>query len=147
MSLFDTSDADFDAELMLAEVNKSLRRITIPNVEFGKKDYAAAIVSSFGSDRVAEDQINGLKKAQRDAMKIILADLEAEVDDKIATIGASLESTSQTFVTRMVGDIKDSLTKLRSDIDNKEQSLLRIEKIKAILVEQLIALDASVASA
>lgn len=143
MSLFDTSDADFDAELMLAEVNKSLRRITIPNVEFGKKDYAAAIVSSFGSDRVAEDQINGLKKAQRDAMKIILTDLEAEVDDKIATIGASLERTSQTFVTRMTRDIRDSLAKLRSDIDNKEQSLLRIEKIKAILVEQLIALDAS----
>ncbi|MEX8499844.1 dynamin family protein [Leptothrix ochracea] len=146
MSLFDTSDANFDAELMLSEVNKSLRRLTIPNIDFGKNDYCTEIVRAFGSDRVSEDQIDALKKAQREAMKIILTDLEGEMERKITTIGKSLESTGKTLVENMLSDIQKSLTELRNQIADKEQSLLRIDRAQACLVDQLVKLDTSAAA-
>lgn len=141
MDLFDTGDASFDAELMLAEVNKSLRRITIPDVNFGKKDYSQVIVKTFGSDRVSESRISALKEAQRDAVALILADLEAEVERKISAVGSSLETSGKTFVERMISDIQKSLTELRNDISNKEKSLARIEGAKTFLTEKLTNLD------
>lgn len=141
MGLFDTGDASFDAELILTEVNKSLRRIAIPDVDFGRKDYSQAIAKAFGSDRVSESQISALKEAQREAVALILADLEAEVERKITAIGSSLESTGKTFVERMTDDIHKSLTQLRNDIDNKEKRLQLIEDAKAVVAENLAKLD------
>lgn len=135
MSLFDTGSADFDAELMLAEVNKSLRRITIPDADFGKKDYSRQIVRSFGSGRVSEYQIDGLKEAQREAVAAVIADLEVEVDRKVKAIEASLQGTSQTFVADMTRDIQQSLTQLRADIANKEQTIRQIDAAQAAVAE------------
>jgi len=126
MGLFDTGDAGFDAELMLAEVNKSLRRITIPDVSFGDRDYGRDIVKSFGSDRVSESQINGLKEAQRVAVAAIIADLESEVERKVKAIGDSLESTGKSFVEDMTCDIQRALSQLRADIRNKEHVIQQI---------------------
>lgn len=140
MSLFDTGSADFDAELMLAEVNKSLRRITIPNVSFGDKDYCISIIKSFGSDRVSESQINGLKEAQREAVAAIIRDLEGEVKGKVEAIENSLGSTGQTFVENMSRDIQQSLTRLREDIANKEQSIQQITAARQAVAKALAAL-------
>lgn len=135
MSLFDTGSADFDAELMLAEVNKSLRRITIPEVSFGNKDYSRQIVRAFGSGRVSESQIDGLKDAQREAVAAVIADLEAEVERKVKAIEASLHATSQTFVADMTHDIQQSLSQLRADIANKEQTIRQIAAAQAAVAE------------
>lgn len=131
MRLFDTGDASFDAELMLNEVNKSLRRINVPDVSFGEKDYSLDIVKAFGSDRVAEDEIKGLKEAQRQAVAAIILDLETEVDRKVANIGESLELISKTFVKDMTQDIQNGLAQLRADIKNKEQAIEQIDAAKA----------------
>lgn len=133
MALFDTGDASFDGELMLTEVNKSLRRLTIPDVSFGNKDYGQEIVRSFGNDRVSEKQINGLKEAQRLAVAAIIADLEREVDLKVKAISDSLENTGKTFVEDMTGDIQKSLTQLRDDIANKEQTIAQITAAREVV--------------
>ncbi|KHK63816.1 hypothetical protein JZ00_16410 [Pseudomonas frederiksbergensis] len=140
MSLFDTGSAEFDAELMLAEVNKSLRRITIPNVGFGNKDYSISILKSFGSDRVSESQINGLKDAQREAVAAIIRDLEGEVKGKVEAIENSLGNTGQTFVESMSRDIQQSLTSLRNDIANKEQTIQQIAAARQAVVKALAEL-------
>ncbi len=128
MALFDTSSADFDGELMLAEVGKSLRRITIPAVDFGGKDYSQSIVSAFGCDRVSEGKVDGLKMAQRAAVAAIIKDLETEVARKTSSINKSLETSSTTFVADMSRDIQAGLTSLREAIANKEKSIAQISQ-------------------
>ncbi|CAM3230580.1 dynamin family protein [Pseudomonas plecoglossicida] len=140
MSLFDTSNADFDAELMLAEVNKSLRRITIPDGSFGNKDYSQRIVSSFGSNRVSESQIDGLKGAQREAVAAIIDDLESEVNAKVEAIEDKLDTTGRTFVENMSRDIQESLTRLREDIANKAQRSTQIAAAREAVAKALAAL-------
>lgn len=127
MALFDTGSAEFDGEMMLAEVSKSLRRITIPDVNFGSKDYSQSIVRAFGSGRVSEGSIQGLKDAQRAAVASVIKDLEAEVNIRVKKINDSLETASKTFVTDMSRDIQASLTRLRTDIAHKEKSIENID--------------------
>lgn len=133
MALFDTGSAEFDGELMLAEVSKSLRRITIPEVTFGRQDYTREIVRSFGGDRVSEQRIDGLREAQRVAVAAILGDLDTEVDRKVKGIEQTLETISKTFVADMSRDIQASLTRLREDIANKEKSIEQIEQTQQTL--------------
>jgi len=126
MSLFDTGDANFDSELMMAEVNKSLRRLTIPEAVLTDKDYSQLISRSFGSGRVSESQIGGLREAQREALAAIISDLESEVDKKTSAITSSLNNTGKTFVNDMTKDIQNGLQKLREDIKNREESIQQI---------------------
>lgn len=140
MSLFDAGDAGFDVDLMLAEVNKSLRRLTIPDVAFGNKDYSQMISRSFGCGRVSENQIGGLRDAQRDAIAAIIADLGSEVDAKVKLIGASLEKTATTFVSDMTRDIQSGLTRLREDIRNREQAVREIGAARDAVQQALAAL-------
>jgi GTPase Era involved in 16S rRNA processing len=126
MSLFDTGSADFDGQWMLIEVNKSLRKITIPEIEFGSKDYASNIIKSFGSSRVSESEIDSLKEAQRVALAAIINDLNAEVDRKVQEITKRLEETGSNFVVSMTHDIQAGLAQLRDEIGNKEESLKNI---------------------
>jgi predicted GTPase len=138
MALFDTSDASFDGELMMSEVSKSLRRITIPDVDFGDKDYSQSIANAFGSGRVSESRISGLKEAQLVAVKAIISDLEKEVARKVNAIQTNLETASKTFVTQMSQDIQASLTQLRKDIAEKEQSVRRINEAQKT-IDQCLA--------
>jgi len=140
MSLFDIGSADFDAEMMLAEVNKSLRRVTIPDVSFGNKDYSLGIVKSFGSHRVSENRINGLKDAQREAIANIIGDLGEEVGRKVKAIENSLTGTGQTFVENMCRDIQEGLTRLREDIANKEQRIQQIAAAREAVAKALASL-------
>lgn len=138
MALFDTGDASFDGELMMAEVSKSLRRITIPDIDFGDKDYSQSIANAFGSGRVSESQISGLKDAQLAAVKSIISDLEKEVTQKVRVIQTNLETASKTFVTQMSQDIQASLTQLRKDITEKVQSIQRISEAQKT-IDQCLA--------
>lgn len=130
MNLFDTSDANFDPEIMLFEVKKSLRRLTIPEISFGNENYSKLISDKFGCDRVSESKIDGLKKAQRDAVDTIINKLMLEIDQKIQSIDKSLEKTSTSFVGNMTSDIQKSLDKLRSDIKNREKSIKSIDEAR-----------------
>lgn len=142
MSLFDTGNADFDGELMMMEVEKSLRRISIPEVDFGDKDYSAMISGKFSSDRVSESQIDGLRTAQQEAVQAVMRDLEAAVNAKMAEISGQLTTTGKTFVDTLIKDLETGLGKLCEDINNKEQVLKALaeteQKLKGSL-QQLAA--------
>lgn len=127
MSLFDTSSADFDGDMMLSGINKSLRRITIPTVDFGKTDFTGKITKQFGSGRVSDSAIDDLKKAHRDAIQAVTAQIQALVDQKIKEIEASLDRSEKTFVADMSRDIRAGLQKLREQRADREAALERID--------------------
>jgi hypothetical protein len=127
MNLFDTGSADFDGELMLSGVNKSLRRISIPTVDFGATDFTGKITKQFGSGRVSDSGIDALKEAHRAAIKAVAEEIKALVNKKIKEIDASLERSAQSFVDNMSRDIKAGLQKLRVQRADREAALKRVE--------------------
>jgi hypothetical protein len=133
MALFDTGNANFDGDLVMLEIEKSLRRITIPEVDFGAKDYSALISSQFSGDRVSESQIDGLRQAQKSAIQAIMSDLETAVSAKTTEISQQLITTGKTFVDSLVKDIEAGLNKLCQDIENKELVLREIKQAEEVV--------------
>lgn len=127
MALFDTGSADFDGDLILSGINKSLRRISIPAVNLGKRDFTSQITGQFGSERVSESAIGDLKRAHRAAIQAVTEQIEGLVDRKIAEIESSLQRSAQTFVSDMSRDIKADLKKLREQRADREAVLKRID--------------------
>lgn len=127
MALFDTGSADFDGDMMLSGINKSLRRITIPTVEFGKSDFTGKITKQFGSGRVSDTAIDDLKKAHRDAIQAVTAEIMSLVARKTEEIQASLDRSEKTFVSDMSRDIRSGLQKLREQRADREAALERID--------------------
>lgn len=127
MALFDTGSPDFDGELMLSGINKSLRRITTPSVDFGKTDFTANIVKEFGIGRVSDDAIDGLKQAHRAAIMSVAKEIGRQVDCKIEEIETSLQRSAQRFVTDMSRDIQAGLQNLREQRADREGALQRID--------------------
>jgi hypothetical protein len=112
---------------MLSGINKSLRRITIPTVEFGKTDFTGKITKQFGTGRVSDTAIDDLRQALRAAIQAVHAEIKALVDQKTKEIEASLERSETTFVADMSRDIKVGLQKLREQRADREATLERID--------------------
>jgi hypothetical protein len=127
MALFDTGSADFDGDVMLSGINKSLRRITIPTVDFGKTDFTGKITKQFGAGRVSDTAIDDLKQAHRAAIQAVTGELKALVDSKTKEIEASLERSANTFVADMSRDIKAGLQKLGEQRADREAALERLD--------------------
>lgn len=139
MALFDAGSADFDGDLLLSGINKSLRRITIPTVDFGSTAFTAKITKQFGTGRVFAGDIESLQQAHRASIQEVLAGIEALVDAKVAEISASLERSEKTFVTSMTRDIAAGLQKLRAQRADREAALKRMESARKSL-ERCLAL-------
>lgn len=126
MDLFDTGSANFDGDLMLNGINRSLRRITIPSVDLGKRDFTSGITAQFGTGRVSENNIDGLKQAHRAAIQAVTEVIDGLVNGKIAELENSLVHSAQTFVADMSRDIKADLSQLREQRADREATLERI---------------------
>lgn len=133
LELFDTSDANFDAQALITQVKKSLRKITVPDTSFGHTDYAEIICTEFGSTKVNEGAIESLKAAQRKIISDIMKDLKKEIDEKIKTISNSLEETSNTFVSSLLEDIEEQSKILQHDIKHREETLSRLSVVSSII--------------
>lgn len=127
MALFDTGSADFDGDLMLSGINKSLRRISVPTVDFGATDFTDKITKQFGSGRVSDSAIDDLKQAHRAAIRAVTAEIKGLVDQKIKEIETSLDRSTNSFVDTMSRDIKAGLQKLREQRADREAALKQIE--------------------
>lgn len=127
MDLFDTGSADFDGELMLNGINKSLRRLTIPSVDFSGTDFTAQITAKFGTGRVDDGGIEELRQAHRAAIEGVVAEIGALVDRKVEEIETSLARSAKSFVTDMSRDIAAGLRKLQEQRAGREEALAQID--------------------
>lgn len=123
MSLFDTGSANFDFEDLRSQIDLSLSKVTVPKVDFGKKNYSQTIVSRFGGGRVSESDIDGLRRAQQDALASIMSDLETKAREMMKTLTDSLDRTGDTFVDSLISDLTMKADELTAAIKNKEISL------------------------
>ncbi len=141
MSLFDTGSADFDGEYLLDQVQRSLGKITLPEIDFGQRDYSSMIVKQFGSGLVSESNIDGLRQAQSAALAAILADMESAVASKTQEISRSLNTTCNTFVGALVSDLNKQMEGLCMEIENREKSLQSLRQALSVLEAAQKTLD------
>lgn len=137
MQLFDTGSVDFDPDDLLHEVTRSLRRITIPSTDFGRKDYTQEIAVGFSRRITDTGQISRLQEAHRLAMHAILLDLQKSATEKMQQITQSLADTQKSFVGNLVQDMQGRLDALSEQIVNREQALMRISDAQTVVTQCL----------
>ena len=98
-------------------------------------DYSAAITSKFSGSRVEDSNIDSLKAAQRAALSAIIADLEKRAKEKTSAIEKCLTTTMETFVNRLIGDLKADNEKLAEQLKNKEASLKHLKTLIPVAAE------------
>lgn len=142
LSLFDIGSADFDAELIMSEVNKSLRRLTVPDATLNRTDYSSRITSAFGQHRIKEDQIGALRESARQVIEDILLDLGQALENKLVGIVNGLNLAGQQLVAQLISDIQAGLDELRQQIEHREASLAAIAQASSAVERARIEMQA-----
>lgn len=137
MSLFDVGSASFDVQIMLAQVSKSLRKLTIPEVDFMQENYSQSIIQTFGHHRIDISELGNLRDAQTAVIKKAMTDLNLAAHKKMEEITLGLTQAGESLVDNLIRDIQDDLAQLRLDIANKTQTLEKMDKAQAELKEIL----------
>ena len=122
-------DADMDTlELLKEQLKSTIRKITIPDADFGDVDYTTMITSKFSGSRIeGSSAIDELKAAQRNALNAVISDLEEKGKEKARQIEKSLHSAMDNFVNTLIADLRENTEKLTRDLDDKKNALSRLK--------------------
>lgn len=137
LSLFDVGDEAFDINDVIIPVERAVSKITVPEIDFGNKNYSKKIVSKFNKGRVEDNKISQLRNTQREVLNDVFSDLQLEVKSKISEIVNKLEETRNNYVDTVLKDIKDDLERFESELQNKTISLERYNDLLKLLEEDL----------
>lgn len=134
--LFDTSHADFDGEQILFQVKQSVRKITLPKVNFGRNNYSQKILSQFSGSRASgSSAVSQLQSLQVNIANQILDDLTNEIEEKTKNFVKILESERTTFVGKLTKDILSKLEDLTKKVEDKEQSIADLKTSIALIAQ------------
>ena len=127
LNMFEDSDMD-SLELLKEQLKSTIRKIIIPDADFGEMDYTKMITSKFSGSRIeGSSAIDGLKAAQREALNAVINDLEAKGKEKAQQIENSLHSSMDNFVNTLIADLRENTEKLTSDLNDKKNALSRLK--------------------
>ena len=135
LALFENGNEDVDLDMLKEEIKSAVRRITIPDADFGDVDYSDSITSEFSDSCVEDSDIKSLKEAQRAALNAVISDLEKKAKGKINAIDKCLKTTMETFVNRLIGDLKAENEKLAEKLKNKSESLKHLKTLLPVAAE------------
>jgi len=135
LALFENGTEDVDLDMLKEQIKSAVRRITIPDADFGDIDYSASITSKFSGSRVEDSDIDSLRTAQRAALNAVISDLEKKAKEKTSAIEKCLKTTMETFVNQLIGDLKADNEKLAEQLKNKETSLKHLKTLIPVAAE------------
>jgi hypothetical protein len=130
---FDDSGQTDIEEDIIRPIERIVRKISVPEVDFGSDGrYVAAITARF-SGKVGENDVDSLRSAKNEALTEVIRDLDAKLRSKTQEIEASLENSKSEFVDTLIRDIQQDLEHYRTMLADKKKSLQRLEQLKAAI--------------
>ena len=133
LALFDMSDDSFDIDDILIPVERTVNKITIPEVDLGENNYGEEIAKKFSGSDVRDSDVDRLRSLQRNIVRDIVQNIEKIVKQKMQDIVSDLEATQNDFAENLLADISDNLDKLKKGLENKEETLKQFDKLAQTL--------------
>lgn len=121
--MFDFSDITFDAELILLPLNNAVERLTIPRVTLDLDNHIDTIRQQFTSQQVEDDELDSLRKEQARVVGVLLDAINQEIRTLTDNLLTSLAAQEQSFIPQLTKDLDGKVERLKSDLENKEQTL------------------------
>lgn len=123
----------YDVDALKAQIERTVRSVTIPEADFGNVNYAELITQSFSGGRVEDGQIEMLRVAQREALQNVMTDLEARTKEKVFAIEQSLNAAKDSFVDTLIADFKKTKEELAKNLAHKTETVERLKSYLPIL--------------
>jgi len=133
VGLFDTQDDDFDPSGIVDTLKNSVNRISIPNVDLDTSGHIDTIRNNFSQSEVRDRQIDGLKKEAKRVLKLILLDMEKEIEIQTVKIMNELKQSKESFLPVLLKDSNDKLEVMK-------KNRLRLEESEKLYQQLLIIL-------
>jgi len=123
VGLFDTQDDDFDPSDIIDTLKNSVNRISIPNVDLDTSGYIDTIRNNFSTSEVRDSQIDGLKKEAKRVLKLILLDMEKEIEVQTTKIIDELNQSKDSFLPILLKDSNDKLEFMKANRKKLKENL------------------------
>ena len=135
MALFDLSDINFNFEFVTVPIERAVKRITIPEIEFGNKDYSSIIFSQFSKERVVEDEIEKLRASQKESIRQVILEIDSAVKNKVSEIVKMLEKSKNEFLGSLLKEVVEELDTIKKMLGDKQNSIDRSRNLIEVIKE------------
>ena len=110
-------------------------KISIPHIDVDIDSYEGMIVDSFSTASVTGAQIENLKLQLNRAMTRICNKLKTEIAACKRETEEIMEEQAIVFVDNIINTLSENVSMLKERIENKEESIIRYEKLIDLLTE------------
>jgi len=133
MGLFDTQDDNFDPSDIIDTLKNSVNRISIPNVNLDTTGHIDTIRNNFSTSEVRDSQIDGLRTEVKRVLKLILIDMEKEIEMQTNKIIDELQQSKERFLPVLLKDSNDKLEVMKKNRMQLEESQKAYHELLTIL--------------
>lgn len=129
---FDMSSENFDLDSLITPIQKAVNKIKVPDLNLDFSAAKAKVTDRFSSDTVRGNGVNELNSVMREALKDITDSISKELNQYTGTTATLLSKTSDNFISDLLGDSKAESENLLRDIEEKDEALERMMRLKSI---------------
>lgn len=132
---FELSNHEFNENDILIPLDLVVGKISIPHIDVDIDSYEGMIVDSFSTASVTGAQIENLKLQLNRAMTRICNKLKTEIAACKRETEEIMEEQAIVFVDNIINTLSENVSMLKERIENKEESIIRYEKLIDLLTE------------
>ena len=118
-------DHSFDEREILIPLRNLIKAIKIQNINIAINPYLQRIYDEFTKKIETDDEIHRLRIVQDQTLNDIFNEYKKETKQSLNNIELILNRESESFINRLIHDLKENISLIEQQIDNKSKNLKR----------------------
>jgi len=126
---------DFNENDILIPLEIVIKKVQIPKINIEVEQFESMIVDAFSGPTVEGDEIHQLKLQENRVLGEISKAIKKELDNCQKKIDSVMAEQSSTFVDNIIKQLTANIEMLRSQIDDKENSISQYNTLCEMIVK------------
>ena len=123
-------DHSFDEREILIPLRNLIKAIKIQNINIAINPYLQRIYDGFTKKIETDDEIHRLRIVQDQTLNDIFNEYKKETKQALNNIELILNRESESFINRLIHDLKENISLIEQQIDNKSTNLKRYSSLQ-----------------
>lgn len=132
---FDLKDDKFNEQDIIIPVRNVMNKITIPKMNINEEQYETMIIDAFSGAVVEGEEIQKLKRQENLVFNQIVRKLEENLKSYQRQIDEIMSEQAATFVDEIIRQASKNIEQLKTQIDNKEESIRRYNELCSAITQ------------
>ena len=141
MLLVDLKDDKFNEQDIIIPVRNVMNKITIPKMNINEEQYETMIIDAFSGAVVEGEEIQKLKRQENLVFNQIARKLEENLKSYQRQIDEIMSEQAATFVDEIIRQASKNIEQLKTQIDNKEESIRRYNELCSAITQYTLLIQ------